>query len=404
MTLSVAHISHTSESDTISFLGFIYLKGRRFSWAHLLALAVVDRMMLPFLGREKRATCPRIHGKTIAVSKVDLLGDVLMISPVLAEIRKQAPTCKICLVIGSWSSGAGRLMLEEGLCDDIIYYDPFLMNPAAFSRIRKIKQWLGSLTQAIAAIKKHRVGIYLDLRSFSPNSLLLARAAGVPHKIGFGLRGFSYLLQQEIPYRATDIMGQSYLDALPLMNLKSVEYTKPILRWNSSSNPLPPALRLPDNYVVIHPFSRDARKLVHPDLWRKVIALLPGFVCPVIIGTREDSENHALMDVFAQSRSIALVGQTSFSEAANCIEHSRGFLGVDSVFSHVALGFDRPALILARSGSSCREAFPRTSRKLEFVELDELPEKASFRLIVEFMEMIEHRDIPVISSPGTKIA
>src|SRR5947207_2524297 len=70
---------------------------------------------------------------------------------------------------------------------------------------------------------------FLDLRTRSPNALWLAERIRAPYRVGFGLRGLSYTLHEQIPFRSDRSLGQLFLDALPLLGLDPVKYHGPVL-------------------------------------------------------------------------------------------------------------------------------------------------------------------------------
>ena len=357
-------------SHTVQILGFTYVKGPKVAMIHLVVLAVVDWAMRLILGRERPAPTPNLEGKSLAIAKIDLLGDVLMITPLLRELRVQSPGTKLLLVVGSWSLEAARLILDEGLCDSTIVYDPPTMSPARISWFQKIKQWLQTLRTARTELRQHKVDVYLELRSSSPNSLLLARLAGVRHKIGYALRGYSYILQQALPYDGTTPMGQQYLNVLAMLGLQPARYEKPVLHWLGDRES-PDWIPSQPDYLVLHPFSRNSRKMIPAAWWEQMLAPIAAGRSILVLGTRGDLEQHELISVLsAAGCDLSAVGRTTFREATTCVRGAAAFIGVDSVFAHVALAFDKPAFVAAVAGASYRLAFPSENPNLFYHEVD----------------------------------
>ncbi len=365
--------------DTVKILGFTYATGPKVKTVHLVALAITDWIMRLVLGREEPAPPPALEGEVLAIAKVDLLGDVLMITPLLRELRQQAPSTKLLLIVGSWSVEAGRLILDEGLCDSLLIYDPPTMSPARVSWFQKFRRWLRTLRRARTELLAQKAGIYLDLRSSSPNSLLLARLAGIRHKIGFAVRGYSYVLQQTLPYRSATPMGQQYLDALTTLGLASAPYEKPVLAWRGSPEPLPTSLSPHPDYLILHPFSRNPRKMIAAAWWEQMLARLGTARRIVALGTRGDLENHALVAVLTSAGcDLSAVGRTTFRQAIACVREAVAFVGVDSVFAHVALACDKPAYVAAIKGASFRPAFPKANAHLFYDEVSIAPGSVDF--------------------------
>ena len=352
---------------TIGWLGFRYLRGRKVSRLLLTALALQDWALLLFFGRTKPAPAPPLAGKRIVVAKIDHLGDVLMVTPLLRELRAQLPSCTIDLLLGSWCREAGEILRDEGLCDGFFFYDAVNLNKGSGGRLRKTARWLATFRDATRRLRG--ADLFLDLRAFTPNALALARLAGVPYRIGFGLRGGAFLLHQELAYDPETPLGQLYLDALPRLGLSphGAVYEKPVLpRWEAAPDAplLASGIALPPRYVAIHPFSRDDLRMAGDDLWLGFAERIARTVPLVVLGAKADAGRPLAARLAALPGVTLLAGKTTFREAAECVRRAEAFAGVDSVFAHVALAFDRPAFLFFREGTSQRASFPARNPRL----------------------------------------
>lgn len=375
------------ESHTVELLGFRYLKGRKCKLWHLVLLAVMDHFLLLFLGREKPKASISLEGKVIAVSKVDHLGDVLMMTPFLKELRGQVPSARIVLVLGSWSQGLNKMLIKEGFCEEIVTYDPVGMNRGEYSVFKKIGRWISSMIRARKSLNDAGVSVFIDLRSYSPNSLLLARLSGIPDKVGYGLRGLSFMLQKELPYTEGKSLGQIYLDGLEVLGLKSAVYERPFLTLHdrqSMEMADPSGL---EQVIILHPFSGDSRKMFDTSLWIATCKMAAERAAVVIIGAKKDLDFTDLVEALSAIPGVSFaVGRTSLEEAMRKISEASAFIGVDSFFSHVALACHKPTLVMARKGAAFREAFPERCPGFHYLEID--PEQAVgvIRETSEFLE------------------
>lgn len=366
----------------VRWFGFPYLPGRKVSRLLLTALALQDWALLLLLGRTRPAPAPPLEKKRIVVAKLDHLGDVLMITPFLRELRAQAPSCTVDLLIGSWCREAGEILRDEGLCDGFFFYDAVNLNKGSAGRIGKTLHWLRTFREAVRRLRG--ADAYIDLRAFTPNAVVAARLAGVPYRAGFGLRGGSFLLHQQLDYAPETPLGQLYLDVLPRLGLRGAVYEGPVLpRWEKAPAG---AIRaaLPSRYAAIHPFSRDALRMAGDDLWVGFAERLSRHIPLVVLGAKADAEQPLAALLAALPGVTVLAGRTTFREAAECVRHAEAFAGVDSVFAHVALAFGRPAFLFFLEGTSQRASFPARNPLLRLASADGVDAEALARAFLEF--------------------
>ena len=82
------------------------------------------RMSQPFKSNARQSACnavPLPQGTDLAqicVCQIDHLGDLLIITPFLVELRKFAPQARITLVVGRWCGELAEVLRAGGLVDE----------------------------------------------------------------------------------------------------------------------------------------------------------------------------------------------------------------------------------------------------------------------------------------------
>ncbi len=136
-----------------------------------------------------------------------------------------------------------------------------------------------------------------------------------------------------------------------------------IVRWTGFANwlagrndPLPKA-RLPDSglppkatvavpLVILQPFSAVPRKQVQPELWRAVIAALPGEAEIRITGSAGDFARHPEYRSLLDPPRVRLDDAT-FAELVPSLRAARLVVSVDTALMHLAIAAGAPTLGLA---------------------------------------------------------
>jgi heptosyltransferase III len=364
----------------INLLGIRFLLGRKIPRSFLLFLAIRDRCLIPFWGRTRSAFPDNLQKHRIVVSKIDHLGDLLMISPFLVELKRQIKSVRVILLTGSWNDDIAQMLRQAGMCDVVCHYDAPSLNRGTASWFRRVIRFLNTFIRARFALLRERPDIFVDLRPFSPNTLFLGRLCKIPFRVGFGLRGLSFTLHREIPYDENISRGQLYLDALPLIGLERAQYDKPFVAMDNSQKPkvLPGGIDTP--YILFQPISGEPVREIPIRIWKEILDVLNGRIRVVAIG-----DDTGRMVEFGYGRSpesfTSVAGETTLREAFEYARQSRGCIGVDSLFAHVGLAFDQPVYVLGVAGISQKSSYPANNKNLRFLDVDVpgfSPEKVAF--------------------------
>jgi ADP-heptose:LPS heptosyltransferase len=356
-----------ANSDTFSFLGIRYLRGGSRTGLLPYALAFGDqlpRLVLPHARRD--IAPPVLEGAAVAVAKIDHLGDLLMATPLLAEVRRQTPTTRIELIVGSWCGELANRLSQAGLCHEVLFYDHWALNRGV-SKAQALAKHTRSARETTRALATMPPAAFVDLRTRSPSALWLAARAGVRYRVGFGLRGLSYTLNAQIPYAAERSLGQLYLDALPLLGLEPSTYRGPILKGPYGDVASESHRPLPEPYIVAHLASGNVDRNAADNDWRQLLTSVAQTASIVAVGSKQDRARFAHIGAeLGRGSWINLMGQTSIAELAAIVRDSSGGIAVDSLVAHLLIAYRRPAIVLMRPGISQRQSFPEDTPTIHY--------------------------------------
>jgi len=171
-------------------------RGKRF------AIAIVDavgRAATPIL---RRLWPPRSADgapvKRILVIELWLIGDVVLVTPLLQALREQFPEAEISLL---GKPHAEELLRHSGLVDEFIIFDfPWTATTGKYRPSRYDRRAIGEL---IARLRRQNFDLTIDSR-MDVRSNLLTFTTGAPKRIGYDFGGGSYLLTDALPAAPDD--------------------------------------------------------------------------------------------------------------------------------------------------------------------------------------------------------
>jgi heptosyltransferase-3 len=184
---------------------------RRFAAAAWLADAVLRMFVEP----GKRAVPS--GARRVLVSKIDHLGDLVLLARVMPHIRSLFPAARIDLLIGSWCRELAECI--PGV-NGIIAYDSLFHNrslPFPSSVLADAR----SFRAALREIRKNRYDIGIEMRAGMVNGIPLMRLGGVGCIVGFATGGFGTLLDVTIPWRPVNEIDK-YVDLLSALGVEGM--------------------------------------------------------------------------------------------------------------------------------------------------------------------------------------
>lgn len=158
-------------------------------------LASVSRRLDPLWWLVARLLRLRTHEeglvapKSILVVDLHLLGDIVMLVPLLRAIRRCHPDAWIGLMAGPW---ARDILTESALVDEIIVFRAPWVSQGQGAR------GIMALLGAIRALRRRRWELGIDVRGDVRNILLMA-IARAKRRVAYGFTGGAALLTDVVP-------------------------------------------------------------------------------------------------------------------------------------------------------------------------------------------------------------
>jgi heptosyltransferase-2 len=170
------------------------------------------------------SAAPALTPLRIVVLRYRFIGDTVLLTPFLRQLRRQHPTAVIDVVV---APDAADLLEFNPNLNTVLYLDKKGRYPATLSPENTLPK--GVLRQAALLRGRCYDVAYVLKRSFS--SALLAFLAGIPERRGFATEGRGFMLTHPMPYPQQVHEVEAFLSLLEPAD--------------SERYPHPPALELP---------------------------------------------------------------------------------------------------------------------------------------------------------------
>lgn len=172
------------------------------TWAKRVAIGAVDTVGLALYPLLKRIWRPRADTESpvrrILVIEIWLLGDVVLVTPLLQALRLRFPDAQISLLA---KRHAEELLTNSGLVDQFITFDfPWT---AVTGKYRAARYDRHAITALISRLRRENFDLTIDCR-MDIRSNLIAFATGAPRRLGYRFGGGSYLLTDALTASPND--------------------------------------------------------------------------------------------------------------------------------------------------------------------------------------------------------
>jgi len=275
---------------------------------------------------------------SILVIQLKRLGDVILTTGALRELRMLYPQAHITLLLDHHSSAVAPAIADV---DEVWIYN----------RNASFNLWYDLV----------RCGFDLSL-DFTGNdrSALISFLSKASQRIGFSFVakhaarswGYTHLVRSPVREKHT---ADHYIDLIRFLG-DFVPQSGISLRLaegiGRSAETLRHEIGLPGPYLVFHPGAARPEKYWLADRWATVIQHAQtrfGLPC-LLTGGRDPAELRHIEDILTQLRGrsgiFSLAGKVDFLLSAAIIREGTLFTGVDTAAAHVASAFQRPELVL----------------------------------------------------------
>lgn len=300
--------------------------------------------------------------KNILILRLDGLGDVVLSTAALREIRNGFPKARITLVVGPWSKDIVKCI---PFFDRLILHDSFLFS--FFRGNRRID--LRNELKFIKELRKTRFDLGIDLRG-DLISIIPLYLSGAKFRFAKGTRGGSFLLTNIVKWdrkkikhekdkalRLVEALGAPvrYRETELSVPENDLEYVKKYLgeKRINQSNLL----------VTIAPRALYHWKSWRPERFARVASTITkeykGKV--VLVGSSSDRSVLHEINVLTQFKTINSAGDLTLSQVVALIGRSSVFIGNDSGLIHIAAAQKTPMIQLFGPGEP--EKFGYTDNK-----------------------------------------
>jgi ADP-heptose:LPS heptosyltransferase len=275
---------------------------------------------------------------SILVIQLKRLGDVILTTPALTELRKLYPQAHITLLLDQHSAAVAPAIADV---NEIWIYN----------RNASFTLWFDLVRRGF--------DLCLDFTG-NDRSALVSFFSKAVQRVGFSFVarraarswGYTDLVQSPVREKHT---ADHYLDLIRCLGEFfseggiSLHLTDSVER---SAARLRHEIGVPGPYLVAHPGAARHEKLWLADRWATVIQHAQGRlgISCLITGGLDSAELRHINDILSflpdKTRIFNLAGKVDFLLSAAIIREATFFAGVDTAAAHVASAFQRPELVL----------------------------------------------------------
>lgn len=256
---------------------------------------------------------------SVLLWKIGALGDVLMTTPLVRQLRTQLPGARIDYLVGSSS----RVVLQGNPhIDRLLEFDERILHGAKLSRLREVLAMLRGY-DTIYVLDKHWIFGWL------------AKLAGAPQRVGFRRRaaeGWPHTI--EVPYAGLRHEIDYYLDLAAAAGVA--------VDRNDRAPHLPPAapFEVPQPYVVAINSggnnageSSDVRKLP-ARLFAQLVKALSARTQVVFLGGPQEHADYQPLSLQHGARNLC--GNTTLPQAWSVLAQAQAVYTTDTGLMHMA--------------------------------------------------------------------
>lgn len=308
--------------------------------------------MLDFFLRvaTKVARRPKLNRQVrrVLVTNCAHLGDVVLATAVLPEIKAAYPEARIGILVGSWAS---QVVKGNPLLDWIHHVDHWRLSRAMLPLRAKVAIWWQTRRQALKEIRDVDYDIAIDLYFYFPNSIALLWQSGIPCRIGYANAGLGPLLTKalninmESNQRSIIDLNLDLVRELPNMNFVVAEKATPFIARHDIDVAL---LSCPKNYTVLHLGAGAPLKEWPESSWVTLAQQLLKQGNRLVLtghGHREKNIIHRFRKHVPEA--LDLCERLTWKEFVEVIANARLLIVGDSVAAHIATAVNTPTIVIA---------------------------------------------------------
>ncbi len=278
--------------------------------------------------------------KKILCIRIDHIGDVLLTTPAFRALRKRYPKARIDVLVRSFSK---EILDGNKNISKILTFDfPWL------GLHGKKASWKETIS-FIKQLRKEKYDIAIDFHADPRNIWLATKVA--KYRIGYGIRGFGFLLNKVVPYKPARHQIQRNFDlvrALGANASQEMDFIIPASAKTKAKSLLKQAGNA--KLVGITPATGRKPKYWLNERWAQVAdALVDKYGVKIVLtGGKGDAKDieEIISNMTHKENIINLTGKTSLKELGAVIQQCSLFLSPDTGPAHIARALNVPLLEL----------------------------------------------------------
>ena len=285
---------------------------------------------------------------SIAVFRLDGIGDLVLSGPALKALRSAFPNAHITLFVNEWSAGLAELI--DGPDSVIALKAPLFK---AFKGTMKFGDVLDERRMLKAISKTRGFDLAIDLRG-DFLSILTAWWLGARWLASRASRGGGFLLTNVISQPEEGRIREINLNINFVALLTGSKFVSEKARLKTMSDKIRKSMleKMPqgvgEDYICLAVAAPYESRCYPVDKWGEVIRLIrKDFKKPILIlGAAGDFEKCEYVANKAGVQVFNVAGKLTIVESAACIAGARMMIGNDGGLIHIASAFDRPVVQL----------------------------------------------------------
>ncbi len=268
----------------------------------------------------------------ILLVQTSFLGDTVLSTPVIANIKKLHPGCELWMMT---SKAAEDLVKRDALLDGTLVFDKRGTDRGLRGLLRKAAE--------IRGLKFDKA--YVLHRSF--RTAILMRLAGLA-SVGFREARLSFLYAQRMKRTGSHDVERN----LSIFDRQEIELDRELRLFAPQISEISTGLAsiLPGRYILVAPGSVWPTKMWDRDRYRELVRDLVGSAnglnqrAVVVVGAKQDRD--LAEKICAGSSALNLAGKTTLSELMYIVKGAELVVCNDSLNLHLASAFKIPTVAL----------------------------------------------------------
>jgi len=277
--------------------------------------------------------------KKILVMKFRNIGDVLLTTPLIENLKINYPDAKIDVAVNKGTEE--MLSLNPNISKIHIYDRNFVKKLPLVKKIQKEINF-------IKKIKKEKYDLVINLTK-GDRGAIIALFSQAKEKIGFKENFLSNLaFTKSLPLK----QGMKHqiewdLDTLRVLG-GDIKHKKVSIYWDKKDEEKINSLNLPKKFIHFHPVSRWLFKCIDDKIAAQIIDFIENELNVKVILTAApvEKEIKKIENIlnFAKSKPINLAGKLTLKETAALNKKAKFFVGVDTAIMHIAAANNIPVI------------------------------------------------------------